>query len=308
LLAGIGLAFYPAHAYSAMHFVSETPFGFWMLSAMIATAYAYQRQRGGWGVNILAGVLWAMAIYTRPQLLLAVPIAGGLAVLAFAIRDGSYLKRFAVQAVVLALVLSPWVMRNAVVMGKPTLSTITGYGLWGSHNERTFTDPAHRGGWVKASELIDAEHPLTGGEIERNAQATRYGKQAILAHLDQMPALVAAKLGRLATPIKDTDNRMVQLAFAAGWTAVAPLILIGLVVAFKRSPATAWLLVLPILATIASTVVYYGSDRFRDSVAPAFIVLAAVGAQTLLQLVARKKNAEPIAHIHTAQQEPARAA
>ncbi|MEZ6192990.1 MAG: glycosyltransferase family 39 protein [Phycisphaerales bacterium] len=308
LFAGIGLALYPAHAYSAMHFVSETPFGFWMLSAMIATAYAYKRQRGGWGINVIAGVFWAMAVYSRPQLLLAVPIAGGLALLALAMRDREHFKGFAVQVVVLALVLSPWVLRNATVMGKPTLSTITGYGLWGSHNELTFNDPAYRGGWVKASELIDADHPLTGGEVERNAQATSYGKQMILAHIDQMPGLITAKLWRLVTPIKDTDNRIVQIAFAAGWIAVAPLMLIGLVVTFKRSPATAWLLLLPILATIASTVIYYGSDRFRDSVAPAFIVLAAVGVQTLLQRVARSESAEPIAHIQTAQQEPARAA
>lgn len=286
LLAGIGLALYPAHAYSAMHFVSETPFGFWMLLAMIATGYAYKRQRGGWGVNILAGALWAMAVYTRPQLLLAVPIAGGLAALAFLMHDRGHLKRFAVQVVVLALVLSPWVMRNAVVMGKPTLSTITGYGLWGSHNELTFTDPAHHGGWVKASELIDAAHPLSGDEVERNAQATRYGKQAILAHIDRMPALIAAKLWRLVTPIKDTDNRMVQFAFAGGWIAVAPLTLIGLIVTFKRTPATAWLLVLPILATLASTVIYYGSDRFRDSVAPAFIIFAAAGAGALARYFA----------------------
>lgn len=277
LIAGIGLALYPAHAYSAMHFVSETPFGFWMLLALIVTAYGYKQQRGGWGVNILAGALWAMAVYTRPQLLLAVPIAGGLAVLASVMRDREHLKRFAVQAAVLALVLSPWVMRNAVVMGKPTLSTITGYGLWGSHNELTFKDPAYRGGWIKASELIDADHPLSGGEVERNAQATRYGKQAILAHIDRMPGLVTAKLWRLVTPIKDTDNRMVQIAFAGGWFLVAPLMLIGLAVAFKRTPATAWLLMLPILATVASTVIYYGSDRFRDSVAPSFIIFAAAG-------------------------------
>lgn len=308
LFAGIGLALYPAHAYSAMHFVSETPFGFWLLLALIATGYAYKRQRGGWGVNILAGVLWALAVYTRPQLLLAVPVAGALAAIAFAMWDREHLKRFAVQAVVLMLVLSPWVARNAVVMGQPTLSTITGYGLWGSHNERTFNDPAYRGGWVKASELIDAKHPLSGGEVQRNAQATRYGKQAILAHIDRMPALIAAKLWRLVTPIKDTDNRMVQLAFASGWIVVGPLMLVGLVVTLKRKPATAWLLLLPILATIAGTVIFYGSDRFRDSVAPVFVVFAAAGAYRLLQLFVRSEGVEPIGHIRTDQQEPARAA
>lgn len=308
LLAGAGLALYPAHAYSAMHFVSETPFGFWLLLALIATACAYRRRRGGWGIDLLAGACWAMAVYTRPQLLLAVPIAGSLAVLAFALRDRSHLKRYAVQVVVLALVLSPWVMRNAVVMGKPTLSTITGYGLWGSHNDLTFNDPAHRGGWVKASELIDAEHPLTGGEVERNAQATRYGMDAIRSHADQMPALIAAKLWRLATPIKDTDNRAVQLAFAAGWIAVAPLMVIGLVLTFKRSHATAWLLLLPLLATLASTVIFYGSDRFRDSAAPVFIVFAAAGGLHLWHVFTRGATAPSIGRIETDQQDAARAA
>ncbi len=41
LSAGLGLALYPGHAYNAMHFVSETPFGFWMMLALVATAVAY---------------------------------------------------------------------------------------------------------------------------------------------------------------------------------------------------------------------------------------------------------------------------
>ncbi len=283
LLAGLGLALYPGHAYNAMHFVSETPFGFWMMLALVATAVAWQRRQDSaakrYTCDTLAGVCWAMAIYTRPQLMLAVPFAGGLALIACVIRDREPLKHVAVQVVVLSLVLSPWVIRNAVVMGKPTISTITGYGLWGSHNELTFSDPTHRGGWVKASVLIDADHPLTGDEVERNDQATRYGVAAIRAHVQQMPALIAAKLWRLVTPIKDTDNRLVRIAFAAGWIVVAPLFLLGTVVGLKRSATVTWLLALPVLATLASTVIFYGSVRFRDAVAPAFMVLAAAGGQ-----------------------------
>ncbi len=317
LLAGIGLAIYPAHAYNAMHFVSETPFGFWLTLALIASIYAHNRRQGGaaikWTLDALAGTCWAMAIYTRPQLLLAVPIAGALALIAFALRDREHLKRFAVQVVVLSLVLSPWIIRNAVVMGKPTLSTITGYGLWGSHNDLTFNNPAHQGGWVKASLLIDADHPLTGSEVERNDQATRYGLDAIRANADKMPALIAAKLWRLVAPIKDTDNRLVQIAFAAGWLAVAPLLLIGLLLSLKRSPATAGLLLLPILATLASTVIFYGSDRFRDALAPVLLVFAAVGFQQLIRAATRQRIAAPVASIggqavQEVQQEDTRAA
>lgn len=290
LVGGLGLALYPAHAYNAMHFVSETPFGLWLTLALVASVYAYKQQRGGSakvvGINALAGLCWAMAIYARPQLLLAVPIAGVLAMGAFVWRDRQHLKHLAVQVVVLSLVLSPWVIRNAVVMGKPTISTITGYGLWGSHNDLTFNDADHRGGWVKASLLIDADHPLTGNEVQRNDQATQYGIQAIRDHAHAMPALVAAKLWRLVTPIKDTDNRLVQIAFAAGWIAVGPMFLLGTMLSFKRSFTTACLFLLPVMATLASTVVFYGSVRFRDALAPVFIVLAAAGGQWVCQRLA----------------------
>jgi len=283
LIAGLGLALYPGHAYNAMHFVSETPFGFWMMLALVATAVAWKRRTDSsvkrYAADTFAGVCWAMAIYTRPQLLLAVPFAGGLALIALLFRDRETFKHAAVQVAVLSLVLSPWVIRNAIVMDKPTISTITGYGLWGSHNDLTFNDPAHRGRWVKASVLIDADHPLSGNEVERNDQAMRYGVDAIRAHADQMPALIVAKLWRLVTPIKDTDNRLVQVAFAVGWMMVAPCFIAGIVIGLRRSRAITWLLLLPVFATLASTVIFYGSVRFRDAVAPAFIVLAAAGGQ-----------------------------
>jgi 4-amino-4-deoxy-L-arabinose transferase-like glycosyltransferase len=302
LLAGLGLAVYPAHAYSAMHFVSETPFGFWLMLALISAAYATKRQRGGWGIDVLAGGCWAMAVYTRPQLLLAVPIAGGIVAVVYVLRDRSYLKHWAVQVVVLALVLSPWVMRNATVMGKPTLSTITGYGLWGSHNDLTFNDPAYRGAWVKTSDLVDADHPLTGNEVERNDQATRYGLDAIRANTDKMPSLIAAKLWRLATPFKETDNQLVRLTFAVSWIVIAPLVLLGMISAFRRAPAVGWLLLLPILATVASTVIFYGSVRFRDAVAPVLLVFAAVGLHQLIRAAVQRRATGPAASLESSQE------
>lgn len=309
LLAGLGLALYPGHAYNAMHFVSETPFGFWLVPALVFTVLAIRRNRGGWRWDVLAGACWAMAVYARPNVLLVVPIAGGPALIAFIMRDRRFIKRFAVQALVLTLVLSPWVWRNAVVMGSPTISTITGYGLWGSHNDLTFNNPAYRGAWVKASMLIDAAHPLTGSEAEQNQQATRYGIEAIKANVGMMPRLVVAKLWRLVTPFEDTDNRIARLAFAVSWIAVLPVILIGMVTLWRRQRTSAFVLMLPILATIASTVVFYGSVRFRDAVAPAFIVLAAVGVEWIWSAVySQRAHGREAGEFGTSDQVTARAA
>ncbi len=301
LMAGFGLAIYPGHAYNAMHFLSETPFGFWMLLALVLTACAIRKQRGGWWMNSLAGLCWALAIYTRPQLLLAVPIAGGLAVIALLFKHPIHFKRWAIQTAVIVLTLSPWIVRNDVVLGKPTLSTITGYGLWGSHNELTFNDPACRGDWIRASILEDADHPLTGNEVQRNDQATQYGIDAIKANADKMPALLAAKLWRLATPFTQTDNQIARLAFAVSWIVVAPMFLVGLIVAFKRAQTTAWMLLLPILATIASTLIYYGSVRFRDSVSPVFVIFAGVCVAQFISLLATQRKSKPLGKIEPTQ-------
>ena len=285
LLAGIGLAFYPGHAYNAMHFVSETPFGFWFALALIGTVLSIRRRDGGWRYDVVAGVCWAMAVYARPNALLILPVAGVLVAAAFAFRGRQYLKPFAVQAMILVLVLSPWVARNMFVMGQPTISTITGYGLWGSHNEITFTDPVRRGGWVKASMLIDEMHPLTGNEIERNQQAVHYGIEAIQANTTKMPGLIVAKLWRLVTPFTESDNRIARMAFAVSWMMVMPLMLIGIVTMWRRQRGLALIVLLPLLATIASTIFFYGSVRFRDAVAPAFVVFAAVGVEQIIHAV-----------------------
>jgi hypothetical protein len=64
---------------------------------------------------------------------------------------------------------------------------------------------------------------------------------------------------------------------------------------------------LPILATLASTIVFYGSDRFRDSLAPVLLVFAAVGAGQIIHTLTHRQAASPAGSL-TGQQEATRAA
>ena len=286
LVAAGWLAVYPGHFYYTMHFVSETPYSFWLAGALALTIWA-TRTPFLLG-HVAAGACWAMAVLTRPQIVLALPMMLGV-VLLTGPKETRFvnLKRWAVQACVVVVLVSPWVVRNAVVLGKPTLVTISGLGFWGSNNELVLLDPDLRGGWVKHSRLSRELRPLPGGEVARDAAAWRYGLEFVKDHLAEMPGLVTAKLRRLVWPFSDTPNLAVRWAFALGWMALAPFLLVGVVQGVRRAAGPAMVLALPVMATVATVVIYYGSDRFRDSCAPALLVFASLGLVDVTGLALR---------------------
>lgn len=281
LVAAAILALYPGHLYSAMHFVSEVPFAFWVavgvgcsLRAMFGRSYAWA---------IAAGVAWGAAIHTRPNFLLVVPAACTFACIDLYARRWRRVTVVAIQAIVVVALLAPWVVRNYFVFGSPALTTISGQGLWGAHNPVTFNDPRYFGSWYPTSKLIDDEHPISGNEVERNQLALTYAKDEMRKSRHLMPALTVAKFRQLLSPFIDTPNRVTYWAFAFGWIAVAPFILVGGWVLWRRSRLMTFVLLASVAAILATTFMFYGSARFRDAIAPVFILFAAAGVVALFR-------------------------
>lgn len=275
LTTAIWLALYPGHFYHAMHFVSETPYGFWLALALGLTVEAVvtHKMRFGW----LAGLFWGLAVLTRPQVALALPVALVMVLARSRTAGRSFMGLWVVHACVVAAVLAPWLVRNTVLLGKPTISTVGGHTFWGANNEVVLNDPRLTGTWVKTSGLRGGEHPLHGTEIEMETATWRYGLQFIRDHAEHLPYLCAMKLYRLAWPFTTTPNKAVRWAFAVAWMIVVPFLLIGCLTAWRRVPGPTAVLFLPILATVVTAVIFYGSDRFRDSCAPAFLAFSSLG-------------------------------
>ena len=79
-------------------------------------------------------------------------------------------------------------------------------------------------------------------------------------------------------------------ALALGWILTAPFVGYGFwaVYARSRTDGMAWaVLMVPMMATLAMGVVFYGSHRFRDALAPLFLVVAAYGVAPLTGYFAR---------------------
>jgi 4-amino-4-deoxy-L-arabinose transferase-like glycosyltransferase len=281
LVAAGLLAIYPGHSYYAMHFLSEVPYGLFLILACGFTLQAMLRT--SWISSVIAGIFWGLAALTRAQIILILPIGWIVLLSVNATRRLPKLRVAMIQTLAMLAVLVPWLYRNQVVLGKATLSTVGGPTFWGAHNDKILNDPALRGSWVRTTDLVDANHPLAGGEVEQEAAAWRYGLAWAKTHLSAMPAVCAMKAWRFFSPFEDTANRTVYWAFALGWMTMAPLAMAGLILALFRNPGAALVLLAPFLATVASALMFYGSSRFRDSAAPVFLAFAALGLVELMR-------------------------
>ncbi len=283
VIAAVWLALYPGHFYYTMHFLSETPYGLWLSAALVLTITGIKNRSKT--AHIAAGACWGLAILTRPQLIFLLPVSLVAAWFATATTRRERLFTWGLQACLVMLVLLPWVGRNAVALGKPTISTIGGHGLWGANNEVVLNTPHLAGSWVKTSTLRNEQHPLFGSEIEMEATAWRYGFEFIQQNATQMPYLCVMKLFRLVWPMTDTPNTAVRWAFALGWIAVAPFLIAGLYLGWRQARGPALVLLIPMASIVVMAIVFYGSGRFRDSCAPAFLPFASLAVAKLLGAV-----------------------
>jgi hypothetical protein len=277
VLAAAIVAAYPGHFYYAMHFLSETPTAFALALACGLSVRSGTRAPGA--RDALSGAAWGFAVLTRPNFVLAL----GFVALAQARRTvgwRSRVLRIALLGVGSAVVVVPWVVRNQVVFGKPTVCTVVGgFTFWGANNRAAYEDPANVGYWMTTSDLQTPQELLVGSEVEREAAAWEYGKRYAREHADQLPRIVLHRVGRVVFAYSESSNRVADLALRVSWLLLLPFVAVGLWRA--RGVAGSAEFAAPLLATLATAVVFYGCGRFRDACAPQLAVFAAVGMLTL---------------------------
>ena len=300
LLAAAALAFLPSHFYYAQHFLSEVPYGLAISVACWCALRGFRSEttaapapRGTLWLDLATGLAFGFAILTRPQTAFAGPIALLGALLSRREVRGRRLLRIVVVGLASAAVVAPWVVRNQRELGKATLSTVGGFTFWGANNAVIAAGP-DAGSWMPVDTLIDAAHPLDGSEIENDASAWRYGFEFIRSHSADVPRLLAQKFVRHFSPFRDTSNRAVYWTFALGWIVLAPLLVAGCVILWRRAQAGGLLVLAPIASTLITVVIFYGSVRFRDAEAALQVVPAAAAFELLLPRRWRTQR-EPLA-------------
>jgi 4-amino-4-deoxy-L-arabinose transferase-like glycosyltransferase len=135
-LAAIGVAFYP---YFVMHDTALQETGvFTFLTALSVMLLLKSRQ--SIAIAVAAGVALGLAILTRATLIGFVPFALlWILLLSDRVRVLA-VKRTAAVGLALMLVITPWLVRNYLQIGTPTISTLSGLTLWAGNNPHTFSN------------------------------------------------------------------------------------------------------------------------------------------------------------------------
>jgi hypothetical protein len=228
------------------------------------------------------GAVIALAALTRSEALLLVVL------LPFAIAGW---RRGLVSLAACVLVLSPWLIRDAIAFGRPVLiSTNVGGLLAGANCAKTYHGPL-LGQWdlsclppaTYANEAAESDHLRTVG--------LRYAQH----HATRLPAVIVARVGR-SFEVFNPEQQWAMEAFFEGrnekvekagvfvYYAVELLAIAGAVLLRRRRGPYA-ILLSPLVLVVFVSVTGYGFTRFRVGAEPALIVLAAVAIDAVVDRI-----------------------
>jgi 4-amino-4-deoxy-L-arabinose transferase-like glycosyltransferase len=269
-------------------FFAETLFTALVAVAMVAWVRAWRTD--ALSMYALFGVAAGLATLTRPVLNF-LPLVAVLAwpwAIAHGERrrlDGPAIRRWAAVAFVIlvtfGLTLTPWLVRNARTFGRVSteITSSTGTGLYLSYlpvGGRKFGMPDENDPLWLAGLRLKQQRTLTA-EWERSEFLTREVGAYVRQHPSVFVTLIPAKLAHLAWPFDWTlFNGVGRLDVT--YVFVLPFLVVGGVAAWRRGGlrATAPLTLL-VLYTVAITVAFLGSPRYRAPIQPYLHVVAALG-------------------------------
>jgi 4-amino-4-deoxy-L-arabinose transferase-like glycosyltransferase len=289
--AGWFAALNPFLIFLSGYLLTENLYLVFMLGALVVAATPQSVAHARPMRAAAVGALLALAALTRPS---------GLPMLEWALAAtflfGAAPWRSRTVAVVIAgaaflAVMSPWLLRNARVVGAPVLTTHGGITFYQGNNEKIATTPQWRGGAAPLEVLPGYDRLAPLSELERDRAAWQLGREYLRTHPEQVPGLVLWKLIRCWRLKSDMglsgirsgwwfNNRSLlgkmaaQLDVGMIYAIVAmPLFLVGLWRTRRR-----WRDLLlaygVILVHTAIAVVFFGSLRTRIPIEPVICVFA----------------------------------
>jgi 4-amino-4-deoxy-L-arabinose transferase-like glycosyltransferase len=296
LLAAFLCAAYPAFIAADGTLMSETLFGALVASAMLQTL----RWREVPSLSRAAGVgvLVGLATLTRSEGILLWPL---LVVPVLVQARGRRLALIAVSAAGCILVLSPWLIRNAVSLGTPVLSDNEGITVAGANCPETFYGSQIAGFSfdcvASANRSLPTDENETSSSAHARAAGLRYASHHPARAVFVAVARVAAVWGFYAPGRQNVvTGRRVGLQ-KAGVAIYYLLLTLGAVGAawLWREGRRGDLLVLiaPFVATAVTAALTYGLVRLRQGAEISLVVLAALGITWIID--ARRRRPTPAA-------------
>ncbi len=271
ILAGAGVALHPYLAYFSTLVLTETLFTALLTWAMWALVRSRDDGKWWW----LAAVLMLTATYLRPSGA-ALWLTMALAAAVLPTRVKLPIGPMATAMAVLLVGLSPWIVRNALVLEAwvptTTNSGITLYDGWNADNTT--------GGSDQAFVPLMPELSLMS-EVERNNHLRDKAVEAMRRDPWRTVELAVKKVGRTWSPVPLSEPRL--LVRVVGGVFVGSLFVLALI-GLMRGPG-GWrmkvLLLTPIVTLTLLHAASVGSMRYRLPIDPLLCVLATGGLAVL---------------------------
>jgi 4-amino-4-deoxy-L-arabinose transferase-like glycosyltransferase len=319
VVAGLVVALFPEFIFYANLTASENLFVPLSLGALVAFSPAEKLAAPpSWKRAMIAGLLLGCAVLVRSTAVL-VPALMALTLVVW-FRSRAALISATVLLLSFAIALSPWLVRNATLMGAPVLSTNGGPSLWVGNNSYATGRIRLKGPYPK----MDLSTPAK--EVAANSLYTRLALTFIVTHPVEFVALIPGKLEGLFGENPQSlgwsteyDNRgigggvgtrdltrqerqairIARVRLRAGkpiWMQV--LWVVGLIgIAFgaaQRKSVGVWLAVLVGYWLLFHVTLGNGQPRYLVSVAPAVAIGAAFALALAVDWVARQRVARSL--------------
>lgn len=298
-LAALTLAVYPTFVMVTATYHQTNWAVFFLLAIALVAIRIATAERPRLADAALGGLLCGLATLNRSEMLLIGPAVIALA--AFWRWDvGAVLRVGAAAALAMAVVLSPWVIRNFVVFGHviPAAQS-TGYNLWKGYNPYTngsgnmSEEPAGGPGDQARWRIRDQVAPGPGYETRlQEAYKEAFESYVSQASPGRLVELAANKVV-LLWGFDWTDRRITgQLAYLLPWVGANLLVLAGLFVVWRDRRSTPGGAVMVCLATLGLLTAAYAATavhaRYRMHIEPFLFVFAGSGAEALLLWIAAR--------------------
>jgi 4-amino-4-deoxy-L-arabinose transferase-like glycosyltransferase len=285
LVAGGIAALYPP-LITADGLVMSEPLFVLLATAALLTAIEVNASPTVKGAAAL-GIVTGLAILTRGEGLLLLPLLAWPAAYARAAHVPGAPRRLAALTASTALVVAPWVIRNAIVFHGVILAADSNTVIAGANCHDTYY--GHDIGWWSVDCLNRARTrtQTLQGDASTHRAITFAGD-----HAARLPLVAGVRVLRtfdLFQPLRQ-GNRELRRKWVdiAGLVFFYPVLLLGIVGAVRLT-RDRWLLLAPIWMVVIVSVLGWGIGRFRVAADASLIALAAfalVGAQHRTSLAA----------------------
>jgi hypothetical protein len=268
----------------------------------LIAAYDFARRRDTKHAAIL-GAMCGLSALARAELLLFTALLV-LPVVGAALRSDrrSAARLFGAAAVATAVMIGPWVVYNNARFAEPTfISTNDGLAMAGSN-----CDDVYSGTAIGLTSLSvecngtgvtdDTDHP-SGDQSQQSREWRRRAFEYIGDHAGRLPAVVAARVGRVWGVFRPYDmvSYNVGEGRPEGISRVAitvhfPMLLVAGFGAWwlRRRRVPIGPLVAPLIVVTVGAAITYGQARFRAAAEPALLVFAAAAVIAVIATIERR--------------------